>query len=251
MFESIKDKVVLVTGASRGIGKAIALKFGQFGAKVAVNYASSEAEAKEVVEAIKKLGTDAEAYKCNVSSREEVTKMFDDIEARFGSSVDILINNAGITKDALMLRMTDEAFDKVIDINLKGTFICCQVAFKGMAKKRYGKIVNISSIVGFTGNPGQANYTASKAGVVGMSKTLAAEFAARGVRVNVVAPGFIESDMTSHLPEEVKASFLANIPLKAMGNPDDVANGVIYLSSAESDYITGETLHINGGLFRS
>lgn len=248
MKDMLKDKVALVTGASRGIGKAIAIHLAANGAKVAVNYSSSESSAIEVVEIIKKNGGTAEIFKARVNVESEVEEMFTAIEKSLGV-VDILVNNAGITKDNLLMRMKTEEWDSVIDVNLKGTFLCTRRAVKGMMKNRYGKIINISSVVGFAGNAGQFNYSATKAGVIGMTKSAALELASRGIRVNAVAPGFIETDMTASLTDEVKAAYLEKIPLKSLGKPEDIANAVAYLASPLSDYMTGQTLHLNGGMY--
>ena len=248
MKDMLKDKVALVTGASRGIGKAIAIHLAANGAKVAVNYSSSESSAIEVAEIIKKNGGTAEIFKARVNVESEVEEMFTAIEKSLGV-VDILVNNAGITKDNLLMRMKTEEWDSVIDVNLKGTFLCTRRAVKGMMKNRYGKIINISSVVGFAGNAGQFNYSATKAGVIGMTKSAAIELASRGIRVNAVAPGFIETDMTASLTDEVKAAYLEKIPLKSLGKPEDIANAVAYLASPLSDYMTGQTLHLNGGMY--
>ena len=248
MKDMLKDKVALVTGASRGIGKAIAIHLAANGAKVAVNYSSSESSAIEVAEIIKKNGGTAEIFKARVNVESEVEEMFTAIEKSLGV-FDILVNNAGITKDNLLMRMKTEEWDSVIDVNLKGTFLCTRRAVKGMMKNRYGKIINISSVVGFAGNAGQFNYSATKAGVIGMTKSAALELASRGIRVNAVAPGFIETDMTASLTDEVKAAYLEKIPLKSLGKPEDIANAVAYLASPLSDYMTGQTLHLNGGMY--
>lgn len=248
MKDMLKDKVALVTGASRGIGKAIAIHLAANGAKVAVNYSSSESSALEVAEIIKKNGGTAEIFKARVNVEQEVEEMFTAVEKSLGV-VDILVNNAGITKDNLLMRMKTEEWDSVIDVNLKGTFLCTRRAVKGMMKNRYGKIINISSVVGFAGNAGQFNYAATKAGVIGMTKSAALELASRGIRVNAVAPGFIETDMTASLTDEVKAAYLEKIPLKSLGKPEDIANAVAYLASPLSDYMTGQTLHLNGGMY--
>ncbi len=248
MKDMLKDKVALVTGASRGIGKAIALALAENGAAVAVNYSSSEASAVEVAELIRKNGGKAEIFKARVNVEAEVEEMFSSVEKSLGH-VDILVNNAGITKDNLLMRMKTEEWDSVIDVNLKGAFLCTRRAVKGMMKNRYGKIINISSVVGFAGNAGQFNYSATKAGVIGMTKSAALECASRGIRVNAIAPGFIETDMTSSLSDDVKAAYMEKIPLKSLGKPEDIANAVIYLASPLSDYMTGQTLHLNGGMY--
>ena len=244
----LKGKVALVTGASRGIGKAIALALAENGAAVAVNYSSSEASALEVAEIIRKNGGKAEIFKARVNVESEVEEMFTAVEKILGP-VDILVNNAGITKDNLLMRMKTEEWDSVIDVNLKGAFLCTRRAVKGMMKNRYGKIINISSVVGFAGNAGQFNYSATKAGIIGMTKSAALECASRGIRVNAVAPGFIETDMTASLSDDVKAAYMEKIPLKSLGKPEDIANAVVYLASPLSDYMTGQTLHLNGGMY--
>lgn len=248
MKDMLKGKVALVTGASRGIGKAIALALAENGAAVAVNYSSSEASALEVAEIIRKNGGRAEIFKARVNVESEVEEMFTAVEKSLGP-VDILVNNAGITKDNLLMRMKTEEWDSVIDVNLKGAFLCTRRAVKGMMKNRYGKIINISSVVGFTGNAGQFNYSATKAGIIGMTKSAALECASRGIRVNAVAPGFIETDMTASLSDDVKAAYMEKIPLKSLGKPEDIANAVVYLASPLSDYMTGQTLHLNGGMY--
>lgn len=248
MKDMLKGKVALVTGASRGIGKAIALGLAENGAAVAVNYSSSESSALEVAEIIRKNGGKAEIFKARVNEEAEVEEMFSAVEKKLGP-VDILVNNAGITKDNLLMRMKTEEWDMVIDVNLKGAFLCTRRALKGMMKNRYGKIINISSVVGFSGNAGQFNYSATKAGVIGMTKSAALECASRGIRVNAVAPGFIETDMTASIPDDMKAAYMEKIPLKSLGKPEDIANAVIYLASPLSDYMTGQTLHLNGGMY--
>lgn len=248
MKDMLKGKVALVTGASRGIGKAIALALAENGAAVAVNYSSSEASALEVAEIIRKNDGRAEIFKARVNVESEVEEMFTAVEKSLGP-VDILVNNAGITKDNLLMRMKTEEWDSVIDVNLKGAFLCTRRAVKGMMKNRYGKIINISSVVGFAGNAGQFNYSATKAGIIGMTKSAALECASRGIRVNAVAPGFIETDMTASLSDDVKAAYMEKIPLKSLGKPEDIANAVVYLASPLSDYMTGQTLHLNGGMY--
>lgn len=245
----LKDKIAIVTGASRGIGRTVAKELAKAGAKVCVNYASSADSANELVSEIVASGGTAFAFKASVNNEEEVNAMFAETESRFGASLDILVNNAGITKDNLIIRMKNEEWDEVIDINLKGVFLCMRLAAKSMMKKRYGKIINISSVVGFTGNAGQLNYTAAKAGVIGMTKSAALELASRGIRVNAIAPGFIGTDMTAKLPDAIRDEFLKKIPLKEIGKPEDISKAVLYLASPDSDYMTGQTLHLNGGLY--
>lgn len=248
-MKMLKDKIAVVTGASRGIGKAIAIELAKAGAKVAVNYSSSQNEAEEVVKIITDNGGVAFAVKASVNVGEEVEAMFKAVEENLGGSCDILVNNAGITKDNLLIRMKDEEFDKVIDVNLKGVFLCTRHVAKSMMKKKYGKIINISSVVGFSGNAGQFNYCATKSGVIGMTKSAAIELASKGVRVNAVAPGFIDTDMTSALPENIKNAMIEKVPLKSVGVGSDIAKAVLFLASSDSDYITGQTIHVNGGLY--
>jgi 3-oxoacyl-[acyl-carrier protein] reductase len=243
-----KGKNVLVTGATRGIGKDIAIKFAKQGANIGINDVIDEEAANIVIEELKSVGGNAIYMKADVSNFEEVKNMIKEFEKTFGG-VDILVNNAGITRDNLLIRMTDNEWDSVININLKGTFNCIKAVSRGMMKKRYGKIINISSIVGFSGNPGQANYVASKSGVMGLTKTAALELAARGIRVNAVAPGFIDTDMTKKLPDDVKKSMAEKIALGIFGKPEDVANAVFFLASPDSDYITGQVIHVNGGMY--
>jgi 3-oxoacyl-[acyl-carrier protein] reductase len=247
----MEGKVALVTGASSGIGKVIALKLAALGAKVAVNYidiADIKKDAEAVVAEIKAAGGEAEAFAADVSSEESVNAMVKEINGALGP-VDILVNNAGITQDTLIMRMKVEQWEKVLDVNLKGAFICTKAVLKGMMKSRYGKIVNIASVVGFSGNAGQANYSASKAGLVGLTKTSAQELASRGIRVNAVAPGFIRTAMTEVLPEDVISAMKAKISLGTLGEAEDVADAVVFLASPQSDYVTGNTIHVNGGMY--
>ena len=244
----LAGKSALVTGASRGIGREIALELARQGANVAVNYSGSQAKAFEVVSEIQALGREAFAVQCDVSNPDSVSAMVKETIERFGT-VDILVNNAGVTKDNLLMRMKETEWDDVININLKGVFLCTKAVTRQMMKQRSGRIINISSIVGASGNPGQANYVAAKAGVIGLTKTSAQEFASRGITVNAVAPGFITTDMTEKLTDEVKQAMLAQIPLATFGEPRDISNVVVFLASEDSKYITGQTLHVNGGMF--
>jgi len=243
----LENKVALVTGASRGIGKAVALELAKQGAKVVVNYAGSEAKALEVVDEIKALGSEAVAIQANVAEADAVQSLVKQTIETFGS-LDILINNAGITRDNLLMRMKEQEWDDVMNINLKGVFLCTKAVTRQMMKQRQGRIINISSIVGVSGNPGQANYVAAKAGVIGLTKTTAKELAARNITVNAIAPGFITTDMTDELPEEVKSEMLKQIPLSRFGEPEDVAKTVVFLASESSRYITGQTIHVDGGM---
>ncbi|MED4264712.1 3-oxoacyl-[acyl-carrier-protein] reductase [Priestia megaterium] len=243
----LQGKVAIVTGASRGIGRAVAIELGKLGAKVVVNYSGSEAKALEVVDEIKGLGTDAIAVQANVAESDSVQAMIKEAISTFGS-VDILVNNAGITRDNLLMRMKEDEWDDVINTNLKGVFLCTKAVTRQMMKQRAGRIINISSIVGVSGNAGQANYVAAKSGVIGLTKTTAKELASRNITVNAVAPGFIATDMTDKLNEEVQAEMLKQIPLASFGQPEDVANAVAFLASDASRYITGQTLHVDGGM---
>ncbi|TKI54894.1 3-oxoacyl-[acyl-carrier-protein] reductase [Brevibacillus antibioticus] len=244
----LTGKTALVTGASRGIGRAIALKLAGAGANVVVNYAGSEAAASETVALIKEMGRDAIMIRANVSSTEDVNDMFKAALDHFGA-IDILVNNAGITRDNLIMRMKEEEWDDVIATNLKGVFNCVKAATRPMMKQRSGKIINITSVVGVLGNAGQANYVAAKAGVIGLTKTAARELASRNITVNAVAPGFIDTEMTAVLPEDVKAGLTSQIPLARLGQTDDIASVVLFLASDSANYMTGQTLHVDGGMY--
>jgi 3-oxoacyl-[acyl-carrier protein] reductase len=244
---NLEGKIALVTGASRGIGREIALELARQGANVAVNYSGSEAKANEVVDLIKELGRDAFAIQCDVSNSEAVTNMIKETIERFGK-LDVLVNNAGITRDNLLMRMKEEEWDDVININLKGVFLVTKAVTRQMMKQRYGRIINVASIVGVSGNAGQANYVAAKAGVIGLTKTSAKELATRNITVNAIAPGFITTDMTDKLTEEVKSEMLRVIPLARFGEPKDIAKVAVFLASDDSGYMTGQTLHVDGGM---
>lgn len=243
----LDGKVALVTGASRGIGRAIALRLAEEGAKVAINYAGNTARAEEVRKEIESRGGEAFLVQADISDSKAVETMVSQVAERFGQ-IDILVNNAGITRDGLLMRMKEEDFDAVIDTNLRGVFYCTKAVSKLMMKKRSGRIVNMASVVGLTGNAGQTNYAAAKAGVVGFSKSAARELASRGITVNAVAPGFIDTDMTATMTDKAKETTLANIPLKRMGRPEDVANAVLFLVSDQAAYITGQVVNVDGGM---
>lgn len=240
-------KTAVVTGGSRGIGRAVCLELAKGGANVVFCYAGNEAAAKETTAACEALGAKALAVQCNVAKADEVKALMDAAVKEFGR-IDILVNNAGITRDGLLMMMKEEDFDAVIAANLKGTFLCMKAVSRIMMKQRYGRIVNLSSVVGLRGNAGQVNYAASKAGVVGMTKSLAKELASRGVTVNAVAPGFIATDMTAAMTDAAKEATLASIPLQRLGAPEDVAHAVAFLASDEAAYITGQVLCVDGGM---
>ncbi|HCC06898.1 MAG TPA: 3-oxoacyl-[acyl-carrier-protein] reductase [Clostridiales bacterium] len=243
----LEDKVAVVTGASSGIGREIALTLALKGAKIVVNYRGNDEEANKVVLDIENAGSKAIAVKGDVSKATDMEKLIKTAVSTFGK-VDILVNNAGITKDNLLLKMTDEQFSDVIDINLKGTFNCTKAVTKYMLKQRSGKIINIASVIGIVGNAGQSNYAASKAGIIGFTKSVAKELASRGITANAVAPGFIRTKMTDILSEDVKQEILKNIPLKKFGEAQDVAKIVAYLASDDANYITGQVINIDGGM---
>ncbi len=242
-----KGQVGIVTGGTRGIGKAVAEGLAKRGTNVIVAGRNLDA-ACAVASSLSSLGVRASGKKLDVSKSEEVEKIFEEVCSEYGR-IDILVNNAGITKDGLLMRMKEEAWDAVLDTNLKGVFLCSREAIKEMARQRYGRIVNITSVAAFMGNPGQANYSASKAGIMGFTKTVAREYAGRGITVNAVAPGFIETAMTDVLPDNIKAEMKRLIPLGRFGSVEDIANAVIFLASPDSGYITGQVIHVNGGMY--
>ena len=244
---NFSGKAAVVTGGSRGIGRAVCLELAKGGANVVLCYAGNEAAANDTVAACEALGARALAVRSNVAEAGEVKALMDAAVQAFGR-IDILVNNAGITRDGLLMMMKDEDFDAVINANLKGTFLCMKAVSRLMMRQRYGRIVNLSSVVGLRGNAGQVNYAASKAGVVGMTKSLAKELASRGVTVNAVAPGFIETDMTAAMTDAAKAATLASIPMQKLGAPEDVARAVAFLASDEAAYITGQVLAVDGGM---
>jgi len=244
----IEKKAALVTGASQGIGRAIALKLAQDGYNIMINYyIGNEPQAEEVRALCESYGVKAAIVQGDISKKDDVEALVKATVLAFGS-IDVLVNNAGITKDNLMLRMSDEDFEDVIDVNLKGVFYLTKTTSKIMFKKRSGKIINITSVSGITGNAGQANYAASKAGVIGLTKTVAKELAARGIQVNAVAPGFIQTDMTHILGDDLKAKIQETVPLKRLGVPEDIANMVSFLASSNANYITGQVFQVDGGL---
>ena len=242
-----KGQVAVITGGARGIGKTIAEALARKGVNIVIADISSE-QAQGTAAEIEKLGVKATGVGLDVSKAEEVNKVFGEISKDYGK-IDILVNNAGVTRDGLIMRMKEEDWDAVININLKSVFLCSKEAVKVMTKQRYGRIINISSVVAFMGNPGQANYSASKAGIVGLTKTTAKEYASRGITANAVAPGFITTAMTEALPENVKEDMKRAIPLGRFGATDDVANAVVFLASPEAGYITGQVIHVNGGMY--
>ncbi|WP_069995615.1 3-oxoacyl-[acyl-carrier-protein] reductase [Staphylococcus caeli] len=240
-------KSALVTGASRGIGRSIAIQLAEEGYNVAVNYAGNKEKAEAVVDEIKAKGVESFAIQANVANGDEVKAMIKEVVSQFGS-VDVLVNNAGITRDNLLMRMKEQEWDDVIDTNLKGVFNCIQKVTPQMLRQKSGSIINLSSVVGAVGNPGQANYVATKAGVIGLTKSVAKELASRNITVNAVAPGFIVSDMTDALSDELKDKMLEQIPLAKFGEDADIANTVAFLASEKAKYITGQTIHVNGGM---
>lgn len=246
-MKRFENKIVLVTGAGRGIGASIAKRFASEGAEVIVNYSGNDEAVQKTVDEITATGGQAQKYKCSVNDSESVKVMIDEIIKEFGR-IDILVNNAGITKDGLMLRMTDEDFDRVIDVNLKGTFNCTKYVSKYMLKQKSGKIINISSVVGLSGNAGQVNYSASKAGIIGITKSAAKELSSRGITVNAVAPGYVDTDMTKVLSDNIRNEILKNIPLQRMGNVEDISNCVAFLASEDASYITGQVISVDGGM---
>lgn len=243
----LEGKVALVTGASRGIGRAIAEELASQGAYVIINYSGNEQAAGEVLNTITKMGKRASLYRCNVGNYEEVKEMIDTI-VKEHKTIDIIVNNAGITRDNLLLKMSEQEFDDVITTNLKGAFNTIKHASRYMLKQRSGKIINISSVSGIIGNAGQTNYSAAKAGIIGMTKAVAKELASRNITVNAVAPGFIQTDMTEALPDAMKEKVSDSIPLKKMGQPEDIAKMVLFLASSQGDYVTGQVFKVDGGI---
>jgi 3-oxoacyl-[acyl-carrier protein] reductase len=243
----MKGHTAIITGGGRGIGRAIAESLARHGVNMVVVDVNLDI-AKEAAAELEKAGIKSIALKADVANAVDVHSIFEEVLREFGK-VEILVNNAGITRDALLLRMKEEDWDSVININLKGTFLCSKEAVKAMSKQRYGRIINIASVVAFMGNPGQANYSASKAGIVGLTKTIAKEYASRGITANAVAPGFITTAMTDALSENVKQEMLKAIPMNKFGSVEDVANAVVFFAMPESGYITGQVMHVNGGMY--
>lgn len=244
---SEERKVALITGASRGIGRAIAICLAKNGMNTVINYAGNKEKADETVEMCKELGVDSFAISANIASAEEVESMVNSVKEKFGR-IDVLVNNAGITKDGFLMSMKEEDMDSVFDTNLKGTFLCSKYVSKIMLKQKYGRIVNMASVVGIHGNVGQTNYAASKGGVIAFTKSLAKELAKKGITVNAVAPGFIETDMTNAIPDAARTALIGQIPMARTGSAEDVANLVAFLTSDSSSYITGQVIGVDGGM---
>ena len=242
-----EGRVALVTGGGRGIGRAIAVRLAEEGAKVAISYRSNEEEAGKTAGMVREAGGECEIFKGDVASPEDVETLFKGVNETFGG-VGILINNAGVTKDNIMLRMKEDEFDDVIQTNLKGTYLCTRAVLRSMVRARWGRIVNVSSVVGLVGNAGQANYAASKAGIIGFTKSVAREVAPRGITVNAVAPGYVETELTSGLPDEVKEQIRAQTPAGRIGEPEEIAEVVAFLAGEGASYVTGQTISVDGGM---
>ena len=242
-----EGRVAIVTGGGRGIGRAIVARLAQEGANVAIFYRSNDAAAEETAQKVRDAGAQCELFKGDVASPEDVQALFKGVSDAFGR-VDILVNNAGITRDNLMMRMKEDEFDEVVQTNLKGTYLCTRAALRPMVRARWGRIVNVGSVVGLVGNAGQANYAASKAGIIGFTKSVAREVAQRGITVNAVAPGYVETELTGGLPEGVKDQILAQVPTARFGEPEEVAEAVAFLSGEGAGYITGQTIAVDGGM---
>ncbi|MGM0426519.1 MAG: 3-oxoacyl-[acyl-carrier-protein] reductase [Thermodesulfobacteriota bacterium] len=246
---SLDSRVVVITGGSKGIGRTVAHAFAAENARIVlIHYDPDDSACHETLKSLIEKGVEAEAHRVDVSSFKDVNTLFENILSRF-EKIDVLVNNAGITRDTLLMRMNEQDWDAVLAVNLKSVFNCTQAVIRDMIKQRGGRIVNIASVVGQTGNAGQANYAASKAGIMGFTKTVAKEVAGRGITVNAVAPGFVDTEMTAVLPDKVKQNFLSQIPIGRMGTPEEVADAVYWLCSAGAGYVTGQVIHVNGGLF--
>jgi 3-oxoacyl-[acyl-carrier protein] reductase len=243
----VEGRVALVTGGGRGLGRAIAVRLAQEGAKVAISYRSNDAAAGETAELVRQAGAGCETFKGDVSSSEDVEALMKGVGEAFGP-VEILVNNAGTTRDNILLRMKDEEFEEVLATNLKGTYLCTRAVLRGMVRARWGRIVNISSVVGLVGNAGQANYAASKAGMIGLTKSVAREVAGRGITANAVAPGYVETELTGRLPENVKERILGQVPVGRFGEPEEIAEVVAFLAGERAAYVTGQTIAVDGGM---
>lgn len=242
-----EGRVAVVTGGGRGIGRAIAVRLGQEGAKVAILYRSNDEEAEKAAGLVREAGGECEIFKGDVASSEDVEALFKGVAEAFGS-VEILVNNAGVTRDNIALRMKEDEFDSVIQTNLKGTYLCTKAVLRGMVRARWGRIVNVSSVVGLVGNAGQANYAASKAGIIGLTKSIAREVAPRGITVNAVAPGYVETELTGGLPDEVKDQIRSQIPTGRIGEPEEIAEVVAFVAGEGASYVTGQTITVDGGM---
>jgi len=246
---SESKRIVVITGGSKGIGRACCIRFAREGARIVfVHCDTDEVAANETLGLLEKMGVEAKARKLDISSFDDVEEFFREVVREF-QRVDVLVNNAGITRDALLMRMSEDQWDQALLVNLKGVFNCTKAAIRSMAKERSGRIINISSVVGQIGNIGQSNYAASKAGIIGFTKSVARELASRGITVNAVAPGFINTEMTKRLPDKVKETFLDQIPMGRIGEPEEVAETVYWLASVGANYLTGQVIHVNGGLY--
>jgi len=243
----VEGRVALVTGGGRGIGRAIAVRLAEGGARVAISYRSNDASARETAEMVRAAGAECEIFKGDVASQEDVETLVKGVGEAFGP-VEILVNNAGTTQDNLLMRMKDAEFDEVIATNLKGTYLCTRAVLRGMVRGRWGRIVNISSVVGLLGNAGQANYAASKAGMIGFTKSVAREVAGRGITANVVAPGYVETELTAGLPESIKEQILGQVPVGRFGEPGEIAEVVAFLAGDGAAYVTGQTIAVDGGM---
>ena len=243
----MEGRVALVTGGGRGIGRAIAVRLAQEGARVTISYRSNDAAAEETAELVRKAGAECEMFKGDVASVEDVQALIKGVGEAFGP-VEILVNNAGTTRDNILMRMKDAEFDEVLETNLKGTYLCTRAALRGMIRARWGRIVNISSVVGILGNAGQANYAASKAGMIGFTKSVAREVAGRGITVNAVAPGYVETELTGELPEKIKKQILDQVPMGRFGEPEEIAEVVAFLAGERAAYVTGQTIAVDGGM---